>query len=488
MLRVLIQKELKAIVLSPKFAATFGVCSLLILLSIFAGIQEYRAAVSQHEAALQLTDQSLRTRSSWMGIGTQAYRPPDPMMVFSGGVHNDVGRLSAIDRFSGIKLTNSPYADDPIFAIFRSIDLAFIVTVVLSLFAILFTYDAINGEREGGTLQLTFANPVPRARYILAKLVGSWLGLLVPLLIPILLGLLLVLLFGIPLLADHWLRLTIFLGMSLLYFTAFVAVGILVSSLTPRSSVSFLIGLVGWIAAVLIVPRLGVMGAGHMMQVPTIAEVEAQRDAFAKDRWEQHMGELEKLWQERERGMRGMSDAEREAYRDASLPDWMEEDDARRRGIQKEIDEYSALLTEDLRNRRAGQIRLGFAMSRISPAAAYQLAAMTLADTDIELKARYEDAMREYRTAFLQFVEKKQKETGGTGGFQITVDSNEGVKFSMPRESGSLDLSGLPAFSPPRSSLSHIAPALIIDAGILALYTLLAFAGAFLAFLKYDLR
>ena len=430
----------------------------------------------------------MRTRSSWMGIGTQVYRPPDPMMVFSGGVHNDVGRLSAVDRFSGIKLTNSPYSDDPIFAIFRSIDFTFIVTVVLSLFAILFTYDAVNGEREGGTLQLTFANPVPRARYILAKLAGSWLGLLVPLLIPILLGLLLVLLYGIPMTPDHWVRLAILLGISLLYFTAFVAVGVLVSSLTPRSSVSFLIGLVVWIAAVLIVPRLGVMAAGYVVRVPTIAEVESQRDAFAKDRWEHHMEELGKVWQAREREMQGLLGAEREAYRDARLPEWMEEDDARRRSIQMEIDEFSGLLTEDLRNRRAGQVRLGFALSRISPAAAYQLASMTLADTDIEMKARYEDAMREYRTAFLQFVEKKQKETGGSGGFQITVDSNEGVKFSMPRESGSLDLSGLPAFSPPRTSIGRLAPGLIVDSGILALYALFAFGGAFLAFLKYDLR
>ena len=48
MLSILVEKELKAIVLSPKFFATFGVCSALILLSVFVGIQEHREAIDRH--------------------------------------------------------------------------------------------------------------------------------------------------------------------------------------------------------------------------------------------------------------------------------------------------------------------------------------------------------------------------------------------------------------------------------------------------------
>ena len=305
MLSILIQKELKAMLLSPKFVATFAMCALLILLSVFIGIQEYRAAVRQHEAAMQLTEQTLRTQATWMGLSTSAYRHPDPVQIFITGVTNDIGRLSNISQFSGVKLTNSAYSDDPIFALFRAMDFAFIVTVVLSLFAILFTYDAINGEREGGTLQLTFANPVPRATFVLAKLIGSWLGLVIPLLIPILLGVLLVLLYAVPMTAEHWARLLAFFGMSLLFFTFFIAFGVLVSSLTRRSSVSFLISLVAWVTFVLIIPRLGVMAAGQITPVPTVAEVEAQRDAFAKDQWDKHMQDLESKWKMRERGDAG---------------------------------------------------------------------------------------------------------------------------------------------------------------------------------------
>ena len=57
MLRTIIEKELKAILLSPKFVVTFAACSLLIILSVFVGIQEYRAMVRQYETATQLAEQ-----------------------------------------------------------------------------------------------------------------------------------------------------------------------------------------------------------------------------------------------------------------------------------------------------------------------------------------------------------------------------------------------------------------------------------------------
>ena len=38
MFKILVEKELEAILLSPKFVATFGVCALLILLPVLGGV------------------------------------------------------------------------------------------------------------------------------------------------------------------------------------------------------------------------------------------------------------------------------------------------------------------------------------------------------------------------------------------------------------------------------------------------------------------
>ena len=54
MFRVLIEKECKATLLSPRFLGTFLVSSALILLSIVVGVREYRAFESAQVAGAQL--------------------------------------------------------------------------------------------------------------------------------------------------------------------------------------------------------------------------------------------------------------------------------------------------------------------------------------------------------------------------------------------------------------------------------------------------
>lgn len=488
MLKIFIAKELKAILLSPKFVGMFAACSILILLSVFVGIREYQAAVAQYEAATRLAEQEMREHSSWAGLNNRVFRKPDPMQIFVSGVNNDVGRLSAINALQGVKLRNSIYSDDPIFAVFRFIDFTFIAQVVLSLFAILFTYDAINGEREGGTLQLTFSNAVPRVKYILGKFIGCWLGLIAPLLIPILLGILLVMVYNVPFSAVHWAKLATFLGLSLLYFTCFIAIGLLVSTLTRQSAVSFLLLLVIWVMVVLIVPRASVMLAGQIVQVPTVAEIEGLHDGFTKNRWARHGEELGERWTKRNAAMQGMAAAEREAYQDEHLLEWMEEDDKSRQAMQREINENLLKLNEGLRNRKAELERVAFSLSRFSPASAYQLAAMNLAGTHLTLKTSYEDAMQDYRNRFNEFVEKERKESGGVGGIRITVSSETGMSIAGDRDKGTLDLSELPRFEPPQHDFVSAAARTAMDFGILAFYALAAFAGAFVAFLRYDVR
>jgi hypothetical protein len=166
----------------------------------------------------------------------------------------------------------------------------------------------------------------------------------------------------------------------------------------------------------------------------------------------------------------------------------MNEDDALRKQVQQEIEDYGLRLEEDLRNRTDEQQQLAFALTRFSPSSAYQLASMSVAGTDVSLKRRYEQAMREYRSQFIQYIDKKAKETGNTSGFRITIDSDTGFKFSAPRERGTLDLGGLPAFVAPQLSITGVLGAVVVDAGLLALFSIIGFAVACVAFLRYDLR
>ena len=488
MFRILLEKELRMILLSPKFPATFGVCSLLLLLSIFTGLREYNASLRQYDTLTGLTSQELREKSTWMSVTTRALRQPDPMQIFVAGLSNDIGRYSRINAVQPVKLVHSVYADDLLFAVFRFLDFVFIVQVVLSLLAILFTYDSITGEREQGTLQLTFAHPVPRTTYLGAKLFGAWLGLVIPVAVPVALGLLLVVLSGVPLTGDHWMRIGGLLGLSLLVFTFFIVFGIAVSALTRRASVSFLVALVGWLVLVLIIPRLAVMSAGQLVDVPGAGERERMQAQYARDRWDEYHQRIRERWKERESSITGTTREEREAQREEKLWDWMQEDDAGRRAVQKDIDAQAIRLSEDQRNRQSLRETLALHLSRLSPVASYELGSLAVAGTGTGMKSWYEHAMQAYRTVFNGYIGQKEKESGGSGGVRITVDTEKGFSFQTARERGTLDVSGLPSFAPPARRTAEAFAASLVDTGILAAWVLVTVMLAGIAFIRYDVR
>ena len=492
MLKVLIEKELKSILQSPKFVATFGVCSLLILLSVFIGINEYRSSVAQYETASNWVDQQIAEATSFRNLPTKVYRKPDPMQIFVSGVNFDIGRLSEISVEQDIKLEQSAYSDDPIFAVFRSIDFTFIVQVVLSLFAIVFTYDASNGERESRTLKLVLSNPIARGQYLFAKLAGSWLGLTIPLLIPILIGLLLLIVYGIPMTATSWLKVGTLIGVSILYFTFFIALGLLVSALTRNSAVSFLLLLVVWITLVLIVPRGAVMAAGQLVAVPTVAEIESQKDRSRADA----QGELRTTRNLRYQSMmepaQGLAESDRRAFYAANIDLYTEESNRLQAEMEIVIEQNNRRVNENLRNAKAEQERLAFLLSRVSPASAYQLTAMNLGGTNTSMKNRIEDQMVDYRATYNAYVARKwqqeqdeqaallaeQRRGGGAaGGYTYAGSGNQAI-----------DSSDMPQFTASQESVAEVIQASILDFGLLAIFTFIAFACAFLAFIRYDVR
>ncbi len=472
MFGTLVHKEVRAILLSPKFVATFAVCSLLILLSVFIGIREYKAAVRQHQAALLLNEQTIRQTSNLMRLQTKAFREPDPMQIFVSGVTYDVGRWAPISVNEAPLLTGSTYAEDTLFAVFRVIDFDFIIQVVLSLFAILFTFNALSGEREDGTLKLVFANSVSRAQYLAAKCAGAWLGLAVPLAIPILLSLLMVMVAGVPLEFPHWMRLATLGGLSILLFTFFIMLGVLFSTLSHRPSVSFLLSLSAWVVLVMIVPRAGAAAAAQIARVPSAGEVASIRDGYAKERQDRFIKE----W------VNGMTLA---GGCTTTLNTKIH--DSLRSEADRDIAQNDARINEDLRNRRAVQERLAFSLARLSPSAAFHLAAMTTAGSDPDLKGRYEEAAAANREEFRKYVDKKSGESGPPG-IRISISSESGLQIAMPREMGAFDPGELPRFAPPTFSLGNALAGIVIDIAVLLLGTMIAFGGALLSFLRYDLR
>jgi len=472
MIKLIIEKELRDIIGSTKFAVTFGVCAVLIVLTFYVGAKNHQLHVARYEAARAENFRKMEGLTDWLRVNDhRIFLPPQPLESLVTGVANDIGRTIEMRGRGELNAVDSRFNDDPIFAVFRFLDLNFIFTIVLSLFAILLAFDAISGEKERGTLRLSFSHSVPRDHYILAKVAGSFLALSIPLLIPILLGSLLLPVLHVYLTGEEWIRLGLIFLVGLLYFGVFLTLSIFVSALTKKSSNAFLALLVIWIAAVFIVPRSAVLLAGRAVPVTSVDQLASQKSRYRAQLWKEDQDQL----------------ASYKPKQDGDPQTVMNEFNS---FMQKLADERTTKLqaltnrlNEERRNMQVQQERLAFGLARVSPSALFSLAASTLAGTAIDLKQNFLAEANGYQGAFAHFMKEK---TGlNLGGdvilFRVNDDGeDEQEKAIDPRE--------LPEFAYHKTPLPEVLNASMLDVGLLMLFNILFFAGAFVAFLRYDVR
>lgn len=480
MWKTIAEKELRDHLQSTRFLVAASVSTLLIVMSIWLGISHYKEKSAQYEQAMQMMYDLASQQTNWMTVSMSAYRKPGVAEIFSNGVNSDIGRYSNIGPWSEVRLVRSEYSDDPMMAAFQFLDPMFVVLIVLSLIAILFTYNAVNGEKESGTLKLVFANKVSRSEYIIGKLIGSWLVILAPVIISFLVGALLLILGGLGLTAAHWGQYAMFVLASVLYTTIFMLLGVFVSALTHRSSVSFLVLLVVWICSVLIVPKAATMLAGQAIPVPTVDEIESRVNSFATQTRTEFFANMAKRSRERFQTVKDLKPEDRQQVFAA----FMKENEEQRKEMDKQISANSARIYEDYYNQKNRQELLAFSLAKISPASQFQLVTMKLSGTDVALKKRYEDAMKEYKAQYSTFSQ------GKGGMFGIRVSSSRGsssASMSGPEEK-KVDMSEAPKFTDPDYTVGTAVAGSLFDLGMLALFNVLAFVGAFVAFLRFDMR
>lgn len=469
MLRDIITKEIQDMIMSPRFVFTFLLCTVLILLSIYTGINNYQAEQKEYSAAVALNRKNLESQQTYgtlAGLGTKINRKPQVLSTVVNGVQEAVGRVATVNIAYDPSMIDSKYSSSPIFAIFGALDLIFIVKIVLSLFAILFTYDAIVGEKERGTLKLALSNRIPRDRLILGKAIGGFISLLIPLVVPLVLGLLILMIYpNISLSGDDWLRLGIICVMFLLYLSVFFTLGLFVSARTSRSSTSFLLLLFIWVTFVTIIPKAAIMIAGQINPIPSVHEITAQKDAYLQEIQKEAIAERTQYFKDNPRP----KDPQGIAKWNEDIRKWAED---LQQSLTGKIDEKNAAIERDYQTKMRGQQRLAVNLSRISPASALMFASMSLARTGINEHERFLNSVKTYKPIFTKWINQKMmRSLNLEGGQQPKPELDD-----MPQHE----------FAPERfsDSFSRIMPDLVLMVFLIILF----FIGAYVSFIRYDVR
>jgi ABC-type transport system involved in multi-copper enzyme maturation permease subunit len=468
MLRTIIKKEIRDALLSPRFLLGFFICTILTFLSVLIGLQSYGSELRDFDMAQALSTRELASRTTpdeVLQVGIKIHRRPTPLIIFVNGIASDSGRTQLVRTDTDPQAMDSKYEADPVTSIFRNLDLAEVVRLALSLFALLFTYDAIAGEKERGTLGLMLSNSVAREQVLLGKALGSFICLVLAFTVPFILGVL-TLAFqpDLSLARGDWLRVGCLFIISLLYILVFLSAGIFISSRAHRSSNSLFLSLVFWFFVVIIIPKVAVLCGSRFHRVPSNYENTFKKNLFyqnlakeSQDKTDAFMLAFPPPAEEKARN----------AWGEKSLKFYAQ----MREEQLKKLEEYADMLERQYQIERKAQYRIAKNLARISPASSLMFASMGIAGTGPDDKEGYLRSVRSYSAIWRRWIEKKSME-------RIALQSANANPLT----------SDMPRFSYSDEDFSAAFLRIIPDVGILVVMIIFFFAGAYWSFARYDAR
>ncbi len=452
---------------SRRFFIVLVLCLVIFPLAGYVSQRNYQARLQNYREAVRLYENSQKKISNILfDGGAKGFRPPSPLSFLATGLEivlpdsaETMAKYNA--QHADMRLSNTQGMDNLYEFFHGPLDLSFIVTVLMTFLALTFTYNAVSGEKEHGTLGLVLSNAVPRSQIILAKASANFLMLAVPFLAGVVLSLLLVP--PAPGAGSPWPPIAAAVLFSLLAIAAFFSLGLLVSSLTRQAVTSIVVLLLLWAALFAVFPRLSVILAQVINPVPSEQVLAQEKTRIRLENEKACEAEVDKLIKEYPvprnqfppKEFTDRQDGIRARYRASLVERW-----------QKAEEAYE--------KKRDGQLRVSMNLARLSPVSCFVRPLAEIAGTGwLEYRRFTDGVLRFQRTLNEEIYSKNIVQRSGGG---IGISFNGEIEAAAPR------------LAEVRLNFENVVKDVLPDFLLLLLFNALFFTGAFVAFLKYDAR
>ncbi len=280
MFRVIVKRELLHNLYSLRF-----LISLALVIVVFAAgaISFVRVTAASLEKYRQTQGQFLETMRGFaetnateLAVRKQTYSlKPRANAFISDAKEKYLPNAVVFSAWNVFSFENKSGTANPFLQRYDELSWAFIAALIVSFIALLFTFDAVSGEKESKTLALSLANPVSRATLLSGKLASAVLSVMAIVGTGVLVGLIVVLVLGpgglSPALAGEVLG---FLAAAALLASTFAAFGLLASVIAPNSNVSLLLALGFWLAFAVIIPNSSTFVAKRLFPIESSETVQ----------------------------------------------------------------------------------------------------------------------------------------------------------------------------------------------------------------------
>ncbi|MCF7975504.1 MAG: ABC transporter permease [Phycisphaerae bacterium] len=414
MLLTLIQKEITETVLDLRFAVTTLLFVVFIPLGMAVNCKDYERRLDDyHKEHQAFRDQHAEDVD--MQIKAEGFRPPSVLSILASGLDPFLPSKIITSRWERWSTQGSVLTSNPLSVLLGKADFLFNMTFVVSLAALVFSFNAVSGERESGTLRLLIAHAIPRGQILLAKILGRMVALTIPWSLSVLLAL--IILAASPVVSlqspEVWPALLIILGVSLLFILGMMCLGVCISTWTRQAMASIVLVFLVWMLFTVVIPKISPLVAKIIdpVEARSVVDITVRiteddvHDEFMQEIGQQHkrffdgcglrtneVGEVVGIETEQDR--ENLKKAKTK-YREEIFPPL-------ERKYQLLTQEAVYGIEQDYRNRKNRQMLIAKILSRLSPVSCftYVVSGITrtgLAEPDNFLKnaQRYQDVIKE---------------------------------------------------------------------------------------------
>jgi ABC-type transport system involved in multi-copper enzyme maturation permease subunit len=502
------KKEFLLNLVSARFIIGFLLCLFLIPFTVTVNIDDYDSRMRVYHVDKANAENSFNNVRVYSYLRPEVVKPPQPLSIFCRGISGNVGNRVKI--WLGDKplfaTGKAAIRDNPLLNSFFSIDFVGIIAIVMSLLALIFTYDACTREKEEGTLKLQLSNSLGRYKILLGKVLGVYLTILPIVLFCYILSTILILHSpNISFSAGEWGRIILLFFASLLYFTVFIFIGLLISARLKFSITSIIVCLFFWVFFVFIVPNLAVYMAESLKKVQSYDNLQyvlQDLDKEYRKKCSEYSDALEQpnwgsFW-----NYFGGSDGS--LLIGCTSKAQMER--------HRKLHEYTEPLRIDYANKKwaiqkayldslESQRSFAETISLVSPSEVFRLVCTSLCCTGVGGHYRFMDRTQHYRNEFIDFFKNKKifssfiyftpvpaEEFLTAEEITRILDNKGSLPGSNIEKYPYLDLSDVPRFQRRSSNVLTDVKDAVGKLATMVIVSIVLFYLSFLSFTRYDVR
>jgi ABC-type transport system involved in multi-copper enzyme maturation permease subunit len=252
--------ELQQQLYGLRLPIALGVVLLMFAVSSITYIGEYGENVKKYHELTANQEQSLRDRAgnaTNVATAQRDYRlPPLGSGFISDCGESNIPNTLVYTAFNRLRFGTNLSIEHPYLMPSERINWGFILTVLFSFLAIIFSFDAVSGEKERRTLALCLSNPVKRSHILIAKFIAVNAVLIACALVGILLALLILMLApSVGITAETFSEVGLFLLFVVFFTAGMSAIGLFASVMSRNSNISLLLSVSLWLVFLIAIPN-----------------------------------------------------------------------------------------------------------------------------------------------------------------------------------------------------------------------------------------